>query len=222
METATDLLAAARAHGLELSAERAELDRSGMDFVVLHAVDEAGTPWIVKRPRRPDVAERSAAERRILSFLAPRLAQIGVRVPDLAVCAPDLVAYPRLPGTPAWSVDPATLEIAWHVDPAALTPDLSSTLADLLSALHAVGAEEVAAAGVRVETAAQAREALAREMDEARGVLEIGEAIWRGWQGWLEDDASWTWPAVLAHGDLQPGHLLIDASGRVGGVLDWT
>lgn len=39
IDSLEDLLAAARAHGLDLTAERPALDESGMDFLVAHAVD---------------------------------------------------------------------------------------------------------------------------------------------------------------------------------------
>ena len=68
-DSAEQLLAAAREHGLRLTSERPELDSSGADFLVVHAVDEHGTPWVVRSPRRPEVLERAAAERQALALV---------------------------------------------------------------------------------------------------------------------------------------------------------
>lgn len=51
IETAPDLLATAGEHGLRL---RCELELTGADLVVLHAVDEEGVPWVVRSPLEAD------------------------------------------------------------------------------------------------------------------------------------------------------------------------
>ena len=92
------LLAAAGRLGLALHAEAAEFDATGLDFLVVHAQDADGTPWILRTPRRPSVVAAAYVEARVLRLVGPRLA---VAVPDWRVHAPDVIAYPRIAGTPA-------------------------------------------------------------------------------------------------------------------------
>ncbi len=74
MSTLPELLALAHRHGLELVADGATLDTMGLDFLVAHARDAAGTRWIVRTPRRPDVAASARHEARVLSLVADRSA----------------------------------------------------------------------------------------------------------------------------------------------------
>ena len=71
-----------------------------------------------------------AAEVRILDLVAPVLAAEGVAVPDWQVRAPDLLAYPVLPGTAGLALS-ETGEVLWHTDPA--SPDYAARLGCLLA-----------------------------------------------------------------------------------------
>ncbi len=42
------------------------------------------------------------------------------------------------------------------------------------------------------------------------------------WQRWLDDDSSWPDFSVVVHGDLYVGHVLIDNTERVSGMIDWS
>jgi macrolide phosphotransferase len=42
------------------------------------------------------------------------------------------------------------------------------------------------------------------------------------WKRWLDDDSSWPDFSVVVHGDLYVGHVLVDGSERVTGVIDWS
>src|SRR5688500_17279488 len=103
IETVTDLLDAARLHGLRLTTESADFDRSGLDFLVLHARDDNGVPWIVRTPRRPEVLASTRVEARVLRLIRSRL---PVAVPDWRVHSRGVIAYPRLAGTPAVTIAP--------------------------------------------------------------------------------------------------------------------
>ncbi|WP_278047039.1 phosphotransferase [Nostoc linckia] len=43
--------------------------------------------------------------------------------------------------------------------------------------------------------------------------------MWQRWHNWLDDHTYWLIHSALIHGDLHPGHILVD---RVTGLLDWT
>lgn len=111
----SDLLARVHSAGVRLTANDEDLDTTGLDFVVLRAVDADGNRWIVRAPRRAAAARAAVTEARVLRLVAPRL---RVAVPEWRVHTPDIIAYPLLSGTPAvtlgaegptWNViDPAS------------------------------------------------------------------------------------------------------------------
>lgn len=215
----TDLLTLARRHGLELRAEDARLDVSGLDFIVLHASDQAGIPWVVRHPRRPEVVPVARAEGRTLNLVA---AHLPVAVPDWRVHGDDLIAYPRLAGTPALTVGAGGTPI-WHlVGPGTLPGPFLASFARALAALQSVGAEAARAAGVAVKDLAHVRASCARTMEATRTALQPSERVWARWQRWLDGEAGWPAHLALVHGDLHPGHLLLDDHAAVVGILDWT
>lgn len=219
IETAGDLLEAARRHGLRLTTEQADFDRSGLDFLVVHARDEEGVPWIVRTPRRPDVRESARVEACVLRLIRPRL---PVAVPDWRVHARDVIAYPRLAGTPAVTVD-ASRSPSWNIiDPSAPPEVFLDSFARALAALQAIDVDAAASAGVPVRSIAEEREMIGRTIEATRGVLSPSEAVLARWRRWLDDDESWPRHIALTHADLHPGHMLLSEEGRLVGILDWT
>src|SRR3954452_18379336 len=106
------ITAIARRHGLVLVGE-IELNDIGLDFRAAFATDESGMEWVLRLPRRPDVLPRAENEARVLRLLKGRL---PAEVPDWRIFTPELIAYPRLAGTTALTIDPATKEPTWHID----------------------------------------------------------------------------------------------------------
>jgi macrolide phosphotransferase len=216
--TADTLLDAARHHGLRLTPE-VRLDTSGADFIVAHAVDEHGTPWVLRSPRRADVLARAENEHRALGLVK---AHLPVAVPDWQIFSPELIAYPRLSGEPAAVIDPEAGGYVWRFDATAPPTVFLSTLAQALAALHTVPTSAARATGLPVDDSTQLREKWARRMAGARDMIEIPEALWMRWRTWLEDERVWPTDMVLIHGDVHPPHILIDERHQVVGVLDWT
>jgi aminoglycoside phosphotransferase (APT) family kinase protein/GTP-binding protein EngB required for normal cell division len=219
VETVADLLHAARKHGLDLVTESDDFDRSGLDFLVAHAHDGVGVPWVVRTPRRADVYEASRTEARALDLVKPRL---PVQVPDWRVHAPDVIAYPRLPGLPAVTVDPLAGP-AWNViDPASPCQAFLDSVARTLVALQAIPTETARLAGVPRRSIDESRAALARAIEATAETLAPSERLRARWQRWLDDDSYWPDHLALAHGDLHPGHMLLAPDGTLLGILDWT
>lgn len=217
ISTVEALLAAARRAGLAVTApEGADLDRSGLDFLVVHATDAAGVPWIVRTPRRPDVVVATRTEARVLQLVGPRL---PVGVPDWRVHTDDVIAYPRLGGVPASTFGDGV--VTWNVDQTEPSDVFIDSVARAYAALAAISLEDVRAAGVPEKPLDAMREAHARAIETTREALDPPAALVARWQAWL---GSSTWPTQLGfvHGDLHPGHLLIDEAGELTGILDWT
>lgn len=211
------LLERAAELGLALTPTRPEFDTMGLDFLVVHAVDAGGTPWIVRTPRRGEVSASMAIEERVLALVGPRLA---VEVPDWRVYAPDIVAYPRISGIPAVTLgaDGPT----WNLDAKDPPTIFIEGFARMLAGLQAVAAEEARAAGVPVRTIAEVRASLVTAVEATREVLAPSEAVWNRWQRWLADETGWPDHVAMVHGDLHPGHMLLAEDGEFVGVLDWT
>ncbi len=218
LETVEQLLTAARREGLELTASPGALDAMGLDFLVCHARDAGGVPWVVRTPRRADVIDGAAREAKVLALVRRTF---PAAIPDWRVHAPDVIAYPRIAGTPAITLD--TGEPVWNViDPTASSPVFRDDLAAALVALQAIGPDDATAAGVRVQSIADGRAEIAEALVVAKGALAIPDALLARWQRWLDDDTTWPAHLAMSHGDLHPGHLLLDAQAHLVGVLDWT
>lgn len=219
LDTAGQLVAAARENGLRLNAATAELDTSGADYLVAHATDAEGTAWVVRSPRRADVAAGASREQHVLELVRPRL---PVAVPQWRVCTPRVIAYPRLSGDPAAVVDLSAGGYVWRFDEKAPPPVFLHSFADAVAALHGIDPAAAREAGLPVRTPTEVRQEFAAKSTRARSVLHIPPAVQNRWNAWLEDDTYWPPRSVPVHGDLHPGHILVDGEHRVTGLLDWT
>jgi aminoglycoside phosphotransferase (APT) family kinase protein len=141
-------------------------------------------------------------------------------VPDWRIHNDEVIAYPRLEGVPAVTLEGGAPK--WNViDPAGPSEVFIDSLARVFAALQSISVDEARAAGVRVRSVDEVRASFAGSLEAAREPLAPSDAVWSRWKRWLEGD---TWPAHVAmvHGDLHPGHMLLDPSGKVVGILDWT
>ncbi|WP_422929119.1 macrolide 2'-phosphotransferase [Singulisphaera sp. PoT] len=209
---------AARAlqHGLKLEGD-IELVDMGLDFRVAFATDASGTRWVLRIPRRPDVWPRALNEARVLRLLKGRL---PAEVPDWQVVSPELIAYPRLAGTTALTLDPTSHEPTWHIDKD--SAPFTESFARILASLHGIDPAEASAAGLKTSTPAEARKAFADDLHRVKREVGIGDDLWRRWRSWVDDDASWPTFSALVHGDLYVAHVVVDAGSNATGVLDWT
>lgn len=219
MSTLDDVISLAASHGLYVSAEGATVNEAGLDYRVVMASDETGRCWVLRIPRRRDVSEGMAAEVRVLDLVAPVLGSVGVAVPDWQIRAPELIAYPALPGAPGLTLA-ETGEPIWHMDPA--SPDYAARLGRLLARLHSLGAAEVEAAGVEVRSPEQVRQAWQDDIARVSEAFTVAPVLVEAWEAWLKDDTCWPDQTVMTHGEIYPAHVLFDENGVISGVLDWT
>jgi macrolide phosphotransferase len=208
--------AIARRHGLTLFGE-IERNELGLDFFAAFANDESGTPWAVRIPRRPDVLPRAQNEARVLELLKGRL---PVAVPDWRIVSPEMIAYPKLVGTTAVTVDPETRVPTWNID--RQSAPFVESFAQALAAIHRIDPAEARAAGLKVSTPEESRREFAENLDRVTREIGVGQGQGRRWRAWLDDNDSWPPFSALVHGDLHVGHVVVDEASRATGILDWT
>ncbi|GGU46530.1 macrolide 2'-phosphotransferase [Streptomyces lavendofoliae] len=214
---------ASRGLGVVLVPESARSDDSGWDFHVTHIRATDGTHWILRRPRRPEASAQLAVESAVLRAVRDR---VPVPVPDWRLDTPDLVAYPRLPGEAAGSEDPVTLTYGWTMDPLAHPERYLEPLARCLVAVHATPLDgSPGLPGPHPAGPGAVRSGIADKLARARAELALPADRVRRWQDWLDDDRLWPDRLVLVHGDVHPGHTLVERlpSGPpvLTGLLDW-
>jgi macrolide phosphotransferase len=215
--TEQDVRALALRHGLDLEPGTVRFEEAGLDYrVAFAAASGTGEQWVLRIPRRPDVAAKVADERLILDFVRPRL---SVAVPDWRIAGPELVAYPLLPGRPGLTLDAAGQPV-WHVDPA--SPEYARSLAEVVASLHRLDPTAAVAAGIPAETADEVRRRWAADLERVFGEFDVSAELVARWRTWLDDDGLWPRRTVLTHGEIYPAHLLLDDSSRILSVLDWT
>ncbi|CUU59682.1 macrolide phosphotransferase [Parafrankia irregularis] len=213
------LLALAARHGLDLVEGSLRPDNTGWDFQVAHAITKDGVAWILRVPRRPDIAEGIDVEARLLDVVRGLL---PVAVPDWRIRTRDLVAYPRLAGEPAATEAVATRTLSWRIDRVDPPDVYVEQLAEIMARLHQAPIDAAAATGIPVRTPAGVRLTFSTRLERARREIGMHDSWWNRGRRWLEDDRLWPARSVLLHGDLHPGHTLVDGTGSIVGLLDWT
>lgn len=98
----------------------------------------------------------------------------------------------------------------------------AESFATALAALHAVPISAAVDAGMLIRTPTQARQKVADDVDRVRREFVVNDKRLHRWQRWLDDDSSWPDFSVVVHGDLYVGHVLIDNTERVSGMIDWS
>ncbi len=211
-----ELTALAARHGLHLDPATLSINEAGLDFRVGLGRTETGERWVLRVPRRADMAEQIAAEAAVLELVA---GELPVAVPRWTVRSPELIAYRALPGEPGLTIDAAGT-LHWRLDVS--SRPYAEAFGRLLARLHAIDPERARAAGAEVESPSEVRARWRRELAEVAAAFTIDPALRARWDAWLDDDASWpTWSA-FTHGELYPAHVLIDAEDGITGLLDWT
>ncbi len=168
---------------------------------------EAGG-WIVQLARTPYAAETLRHQARVLPRLAPRL-PAAIPRPELVSDEPVGIAYRKLEGAPC------------DAAPGGAWPE---QLGRFLRALHGIAPEDV---GLSPATPEVLRARVRADFARMRGHVapRLGAAERAGADAVLaelvDDDRSWRWRPVIAHGDLGPEHVLVDPHGALAGVIDW-
>ena len=207
-------------HGLSLCESSLIVDESGLDFQVVFATDASGDEWVLRLPRRQDVVPRTRVEKLALDLVHRQGA--AFETPVWEICSDRLIAYRKLRGVPAGTIDPQARAYVWAIDAANVPDCFHQTLGKTLASLHRIPVDKAAEAGLIAHTAEEARSSMKNRMDAVKNAFGVGISLWSRWQAWLDNDPLWPEKTGLTHGDLHPGHILVDEKACVTGLIDWT
>ncbi|MBU5674850.1 macrolide 2'-phosphotransferase [Alkaliphilus sp. MSJ-5] len=217
--TKKEVIEIAEQHGIQLKEDTLVFNESGLDFQVVFAADCEGNHWVLRFPRREDVMPRTKVEKTALDIVNQ---YVTFEAPNWSVYTDKLIAYKMLNGVPAGTIDPEAKAYVWEIDEKNVPECFYQTLGKVLAELHSIPHEKAIEAGLVVHTPEEARRSMKERMDAVKAKFGVGESLWNRWQTWLNDDEMWPKKTGLIHGDMHPGHTLIDKDGNVTGLIDWT
>lgn len=189
----------------------------GLDYQVIFAEDESGQRWVLRKPRREDLAEQIQREARILQFLKTHL---KFEIPDWKFASTELIAYPMLKDPPALLVDTATYDLTWNIEVG--SESFTRSFAKAVFQLHQIPTEQAIAAGLPGGDIQSVRSQLRSEIQTVKRELGVSERLEQRWQAWLADDSYWPQNSSVIHGDLYAGHTMVSPSEEVTGMIDWS
>ncbi|MEG6523617.1 Mph(B) family macrolide 2'-phosphotransferase [Desulfotomaculum sp. 1211_IL3151] len=210
----------AKKHHVILKEETMQFNESGLDFQVIFARDESGTEWVLRLPRRADVMPRTKAEKQVLD-LVNKYAK-SFQAPNWIIYTDELIAYKKLDGVPAGTIDHNIGNYVWEIDINNVPESFHRSLGRVLVDLHSIPSDKAAEIGLVVHTPEEARMSMKQRMDAVKAKFGVGENLWKRWQAWINDDEIWPKKTGLIHGDVHAGHTMIDKDANVTGLIDWT
>ncbi|QGU95405.1 Mph(B) family macrolide 2'-phosphotransferase [Clostridium bovifaecis] len=210
----------AKKHNLILNEETMQFNESGLDFQVVFAHDGSGINWVLRLPRREDVMPRTKVEKQALDLIN-KYAQ-SFQAPNWIIYTDELIAYKKLDGIPAGTIDHNIGNYVWEIDINNVPESFHKSLGRVLAELHSIPSDKAADFGLVVQTPEEARMSMKQRMDDVKAKFGVGEKLWNRWQAWINDDEMWPKKTGLIHGDVHAGHTMIDKGANVTGLIDWT
>lgn len=211
-----DVIHLAASHGLQLCGD-IFFNEMGIDFKVAFATDINGEKWVLRIPRRENLADQIEQEKKILNLVKKHL---SISVPDWKIASPELVAYPLLKDKPVITFNSETHEIIWNID--RKDPRTVVSLAKVLVELHQIPVEKAASVGSKLLTPQMARQEVLHDIETVKREIGIGAELETRWRTWVDTDNFWPNFSTFIHGDLYAGHILADKNGEISGIIDWS
>ncbi|MBE6068189.1 MAG: Mph(B) family macrolide 2'-phosphotransferase [Clostridium lundense] len=215
-----EVIEIATKHGLALREDTLVFNESGLDFLAVFAEDEQGNEWVLRLPRREDVMPRTKSEKQALDLVNQYITEF--QAPNWDIYTDKLIAYKKLDGVPAGTIDHEIQNYVWEIDINNVPNCFHQTLGKVLAELHGIPKDKVVEAGLTVHTSEEVRQSMRERMHVVRAKFGVGESLWNRWQTWLNDDEVWPKKTGFIHGDIHAGHILIDKDANVTGLIDWT
>ena len=210
----------AKKHNLILKEETMQFNESGLDFQVVFALDESGVDWVLRLPRREDVMPRTRVEKQALDLVNQYVKYF--QAPNWIIYTDELIAYKKLDGVPAGTIDHNIGNYVWEIDINNVPPSFHMSLGRVLAELHSIPSDKATEFGLIVQTPEEARKSMKQRMNNVKTKFGVGEKLWNRWQSWVNDDEMWPKKTGLIHGDVHAGHTMIDKEANVTGLIDWT
>ncbi|AOY74641.1 macrolide 2'-phosphotransferase [Clostridium formicaceticum] len=219
-KTKKEVIEITKKHGLHMKEDTFVFEESGLDFQVVFAADQEGNDWVLRFPRREDVISKTKDEKNILDLV--NQCSTTFQAPNWVVYSDELIGYKKLNGIPAGAINLEIQGYVWVFDEKNIPEVFHRSLGKALVSLHSIPKEKAIEAGLIVHAPEEARESMKKRMEAVRERFGVGDALWNRWQAWLNDEEMWPKKTGLIHGDLHPGHILVDKAGNVTGLIDWT
>ncbi|MBP1971333.1 macrolide phosphotransferase [Virgibacillus natechei] len=205
--------------GLDIVESTIKINESGVDFQVAYAKDQHDNKWILRIPRRQESMRHARQEKKALDIIHH---QASFQVPDWSIFSEDLIAYKQLSGIPAATIDVEQQNYVWSFDESNVPPAYYKSLGKALADLHSFPHGAFKHTGVKILRASELRASMKQRMERVKEQYEINPILWDRWQTWLAEDSLWPSHVGVKHGDLHPGHILINKNQQVTGLIDWT
>ncbi|MGK9489818.1 Mph(B) family macrolide 2'-phosphotransferase [Bacillus sp. NMCC46] len=206
-------------HGLEILENTFKINEQGVDFRVAHVEDLHGDQWILRMPRRPESMKHALQEKKTLDHISK---QVHFQVPKWSIFTESLIAYKQLEGVPAASIDVEQQSYVWSFDQTNVPQAYYESLGSVLANVHSLDQQPFKTIGVEMLSAHELRASMKQRMERVKSQYTINSGLWERWQAWLAKDSLWPPFVGVKHGDLHPGHILIDENQCVTGVIDWS
>lgn len=207
-------------NNLMIKEETMQFNESGLDFQVVFAKDESGVDWTLRLPRREDVMPRTKVEKQVLDLVSMNAKSF--QAPNWTIYTDELIAYKKLNGVPAGTIDHNIGNYVWEIDINNVPEAFHKSLGRVLAELHSIPNDKANQLGLVVHTPEEARKSMKQRMDRVRAKFGVGEDLWNRWQEWIHHDDMWPKKTGLIHGDVHAGHTMIDKGANVTGLIDWT
>ncbi|SEN72806.1 macrolide phosphotransferase [Amphibacillus marinus] len=209
----------AHKHGLNILLDSITFNESGVDFQVAYAKDEYDNKWILRIPRRRESLRHAQLEQEALAIIGQHA---SFEVPKWSIISEEFVAYQQLGGNPAATIDMELQDYIWSFDNMKVPAEYNHSLGQALANLHALPQAPFKKIGIEYLPANQLRSHMKERMKKVNQTYDINPSRWQCWQDWLADDTLWPTHVGVKHGDLHPGHILINNNYQVTGIIDWT
>jgi macrolide phosphotransferase len=206
-------------HGIQVNIDSLRFNDAGLDFNVVFAEDIDGANWILRIPKREDVFPRTATEHKALSLIRQL---VSFEIPHWEVYEKDLIAYKALNGVPAGKFTMEIQDYVWGNSEEAVPEQFHESLAQVLAELHQLPKQLAESAGLPVEETKDLQLMMNKRMHHIKEVFGVGDSLWNRWQSWIANEKMWPKETGLIHGDLHPGHTIVNKETMVTGVIDWT
>ncbi|MCU5375637.1 macrolide 2'-phosphotransferase MphL [Bacillus cereus] len=205
--------------GLNILEDSIEINESGVDFQVAHVNEQNGDKWILRIPRRRESMRHALREKEALEIMKKHA---EFQVPNWSIFSEELIAYKQLSGVPAATIDIEQQGYIWTFNEKNVPTEYNISLGKVLANLHSLPQQKFNNIGVEMLTANKLRTSMKQRMNRVKEQYDINQNLWDRWQAWLAEDSFWPSHVGVKHGDIHPGHILIDNKNNVTGLIDWT